>query len=77
MERLIEKTTPPKYFNCKVVCVANGLVPYDLTVGKIYEFVDGNCKNNRGGDILVTPAKDITDLNSRFLTGVRFIPLVE
>lgn len=77
MERLMEKVTPnepPKYYNGKVVCVDNGYT--DLTVGKIYTFVDGCAKSNYGGQITKSPVKDFNDLASRFPV-TKFIEIVE
>lgn len=66
----------PVYYNGKVVCVDNCNVPKDLTVGKVYTFVDGRCENDLGGQITNSPVKDFNDLQRRF-TRVKFIPLVE
>jgi len=65
----------PKYYSGNVVCTHNGYCPTDLTVGKIYTFVDGNCKNNLGGMILSSPAKNLDDLNRR--ATFKFIEIVE
>lgn len=80
LERLtgkINEDKKPEYYNGKVVCINSGNVPMDLTVGKIYNFVDGRCKNNYGGQITSTPVKDCDDLNNRFISCVKFIPIVE
>ena len=76
----LEAYTPPKYYNGKVVCVNDCDLPSDLTVGKIYEFVDGRCENNIGTQITNGPVTDVNDLNSRFRWAINcdaFIPLVE
>ena len=65
-----------KYYNGKVVCIDDGGFTYDFTIGKIYQFVDGNCKNDSYGNILRNPARNFEDLSSRF-RNVKFIPLVE
>ena len=65
-----------KYYNGKVICVNDCNLPSDLTVGKIYEFVNGCCENNLGGQITGSPVEDINDLNHRFYIKC-FIPLVE
>ena len=69
-ERLIDYAEKePKYFNGKVVCVYEEL---GFTVGKIYEFVNGQCLDDQK---TLRPAcvkcKDLSWFN-----GV-FIPLVE
>lgn len=65
-----------EYFNGKVVCINNDHVTSDLTVGKIYTFVDGQCKNDLGCQITISKVKDANDLNSRFRT-VKFIEIIE
>lgn len=42
------KKAEPKLYNGKVVCVDNTANTTSLTVGKIYEFVDGQFKDNEG-----------------------------
>lgn len=70
------KPEPKKLYNGKVVCTDNGLWVYDLIVGKIYTFVDGNCPNEIGGWIVSSPVEDFKDLSSRF-KSVKFIEVVE
>ena len=76
MERLMGKTKsePPKYYNGRVVCVDTGHT--DLTVGKIYTFVDGCGKSDDGRQITNSPVKDFNDLASRFHVA-KFIEIVE
>lgn len=72
-ERLMD-TTPKKkdeYYNGKVVCIRERT---DLTVGKIYEFIHGQLKDNVG-DLRPTDNK-IKSLDESWVTGW-FIPLVE
>lgn len=77
IEVVTERLTEPKYFNGKVVCVNNGCCPDALTIGKIYTFVDGNCKTDTGRvNIADTPVTNVTDLNDRFST-IKFIEVVE
>lgn len=63
------ETEEPKYFNGKVVCVAATM---GFTVGKIYEFVDGQCKDDE---------KTLRPIGIKCKTlvffGHVFIPLVE
>lgn len=59
----------PKLFNGKVVCVNEGM---GFTVGKIYEFVDGQCFDDQKN--LVPPFFKCKDLS---FFGGAFIPLVE
>lgn len=75
LERLIEKTTKPKYFNGKVVCICTTV--HSLTPGKIYTFVDGNAQCDTGVNVTCSPVKDINDLNSRFFGRTKFLPIVE
>lgn len=67
----------PQYYNGKVVCINAGNVTKDLTVGRIYTFVDGVSYNEWGSKITTIPIKDCDHLNSRFFSGVKFIPIVE
>ena len=69
-ERLIDYAEKePKYFNGKVVCVYEEL---GFTVGKIYEFVNGQCLDDQKTlRPTCTKCKDLSWFN-----GV-FIPLVE
>lgn len=87
MERLVAKTTEPpkpKYYNGKVVCVANdcaGYVDTDFTPGKVYEVVDGKFIDNNNtfrptcDDFIVT----LADLNNTYFSDwfYKFIPYVE
>lgn len=70
-ERLFdsEEKEEPKYFNGKAVCV-NAEIGF--TVGKIYEFVDGQCFDDQ--KTLRPPSSKCEDL--AFFGGV-FIPIVE
>lgn len=68
--------TEPKYYNGKVVCV-NGAV--GLTVGKIYEFVDGKLKDD-DGDLRPCPHHPsirVTTLENDGWSSRHFIPFVE
>jgi hypothetical protein len=81
MYEVVEKVTKevketPKYYNGKVVCTNAGYVPEDLTVGKIYTFVDGMCKLDSGNNLTRIPVKDVNDLNNRFIRA-KFIEVVE
>ncbi len=76
-ERLMEKIDLPKYYNGKVVCVANEFPPSEpvskFTVGKVYNVVDG---------VIIS---DTDYMSKRYNTvehlcigiGHKFIPLVE
>lgn len=70
-DRLFEKheKEEPKYFNGKAVCVNEYL---GFTVGKIYEFVDGQCLDDQ--KTLRPQCRKCEDL--AFFEGV-FIPIVE
>lgn len=70
-ERLFDgvKKEEPKYFNGKAVCVNADI---GFTVGKIYEFVDGQCFDDQ--KTLRPTSSKCEDL--AFFGGV-FIPLVE
>ena len=69
-ERLIDYAEKePKYFNGKVVCVDKYI---GFTVGKIYEFVDGQCLDDQ--KTLRPTGSKCEDLQ---LFGDVFIPLVE
>lgn len=70
-DRLFEKheKEEPKHFNGKAVCVNAGI---GFTVGKIYEFVDGQCFDDQ--KTLVPPFFKCKDLS--FFEGA-FIPIVE
>jgi hypothetical protein len=69
-----EPKEEPKLYNGKVVCVKNdGL---GLTVGKIYTFVNGESKADRGNPITHRPVHDVNDLNSLF-NFAKFIEVVE
>ena len=63
------ETEEPKYFNGKVVCVAETM---GFTVGKIYEFIDGQCVDDQK---TLRPV----GLKCRTLAffGHVFVPLVE
>lgn len=69
----MNKPEKPKYYSGKVVCVASDF-SYDFTAGKIYTFVDGVVKDNRGASRYVGhPISDPTEIKSVW----KFIPLVE
>lgn len=69
----MKKPEIPKYYNGKVVCVKSEFTR-DFTIGKVYEFVDGAVKDNRGASRFV--GHRITDLNE--IKGAwEFIPFVE
>lgn len=62
----------PKYYNGKVVCVKSD---GDFTVGKVYEFVDGQVKDDDGSNRPIgNKVKKLEDYNG-LLYG--FIPFVE
>lgn len=80
MERLMEKVTepePPKYYNGKVVCVANEYgdsIPINCyTIGKIYEVVDGVITGDDGWKCIPEPTLEKLCIG----VGNKFIPLVE
>ena len=66
----------PTYYNGKVVCISNGFGSSHLTIGKIYEFVNGIAENDIGGLITFDEVKDFDDLRKRFI-HVKFIEVVE
>ena len=70
-ERLFdsEEKEEPKYFNGKAVCVNEY---FGFTVGKIYEFVNGQCLDDR--KMLIPTCDKCKDLS--WFHGV-FIPIVE
>jgi hypothetical protein len=69
----MKKLETPKYYNGKVVCVKSEFTR-DFTVGKVYTFVDGTVKDNRGATRYV--GHRITDPTE--IKGIwNFIPLVE
>jgi hypothetical protein len=70
------KEEPKKLYNGKVVCINDGIIPEHLTVGKIYEFVNGMSRNNVGGYITSTPVKDVDELNTRLMPS-KFIEVIE
>lgn len=80
LDRLIEKTTKPKYYNGKIVCVAYGyenrdyLISFDsFTIGKVYQVVDGVITNDIG-----IKYDELLDLHSICCSfGNTFIPIVE
>lgn len=76
---VIEPCTAEKkeeYYNGKVVCVkAGGFFAY--TVGKIYEFKDGNVINDNGVKALNIPIKTLEEWNKEYERWATFIPLVE
>lgn len=76
VKSVCQKLTEPSYYNGKVVCVASNLTT-DLTVGKIYKLVDGNCISDSGAKLLRVPVKSIVELNNRFFGSIKFIELVE
>lgn len=71
-----KKEEPKKLYNGKVVCINYGSIPEHLTVGKIYEFVNGMSRNNVGGYITSTPVKDVDELNTRLMPS-KFIEVIE
>ena len=79
-DRLVGRVEPVKeeatFFNGKVVCVANPYNIHELEVGKIYTFVNGDCKLNGWLYVTGSPVTSVDDLNSRFST-IKFIEVVE
>lgn len=79
----IRKNQPPveepKLYSHKVVCVkADGYLTDHAIVGKIYEFVNGNCNNEIGSRFLAHPVRSIEELNNCFdMRNLRFIELKE
>ena len=70
---IMKKTEIPKYYSGKVVCVKSEYTR-DFTVGKVYEFVDGVVKDNRGASRYVGhPIKDPSEIKGIW----NFIPFVE
>lgn len=76
---LEEYVEPKKLYNGKVACVhIDSALKYHigLTVGRIYEFIEGVANCDSGGSITIKPIADVEELNRRF-EGVRFIEVVE
>lgn len=71
------KKEEPKLYNGKVVCVDNTANRTTLTVGKIYEFVDGRFKDNK--DQLRPYFSAVHSLDEFYETGclAKFIEVVE
>jgi hypothetical protein len=65
-----------EYYNGKVVCVKAGEI-YAYTVGKIYEFKNGNVKNDNGFDALIKHIKTLDEWHKNHSNWAEFIPLVE
>lgn len=72
-EDCFDLDTSPTYYNGKVVCIKNR--PYDFTVGKIYEFKDGQVVDNGG---MKRPAYGpLESLEDHFMYRDSFIEVVE
>lgn len=65
-----------KLYNGKVVYINSGNIPEHLTVGKIYTFIDGMGENDVGTQIS-SPVKSVDELNSQFVSGVKFLEVKE
>lgn len=64
----------PEYYNGKVVCIRNNTNENDFTVGKLYEFIDGQTIDNEGDK---RPYDEkITSLDY-YSAMYEFIPFVE
>lgn len=69
-----QRPEEPQYYNGKVVCVET--VGKGLTVGKIYKFVDGESKADKGNPMTNRKVVSCEDLNSLFDLS-KFIEVVE
>ena len=70
----VEEPKPPLY-NGKVVCIDNSFNPKAYTVGKIYEFKDGQFKDDMDYIIPTTPCTSFEDWSR--CTVSKFIEVVE
>lgn len=72
------KSKPKKLYNGKVVCVDNKYNTDSLTVGKVYEFVDGYLTDDQGHKrpAVYGAVKDFDDI-SNVQWDAKFIELVE
>lgn len=77
-ERLIGSTAEKKeeFYNGKVVCIKKGFL-CAYTVGKIYEFKDGNVINDNRLLALLEPVKTLDEWHEEYGRYAEFIPLVE
>lgn len=79
-DRLIEESKPkeekPKYYNGKVVCVETR-PHWAYTVGKIYEFVDGQLKNDNGYKTPIERISTLDEWHEKCGNFAKLIPLVE
>jgi hypothetical protein len=66
----------PKYYSGRIICINDGTLTDVLTVGKIYEVVNGRCVVNKGKILTSSPIVSLADLNARFST-IRFIEVKE
>lgn len=75
--RWCREVEEPKSYNGKVVCVDRGCNSGSLTVGKIYEFIDGYLIDDIGNKrpALHEPIKELYEFNS--YTATKFIEVVE
>ncbi len=73
--RKLKPYEPPKYYNGKVVCIESDI---DLTVGKVYEFVDGKLIDDSGAErpCPYDPKTRVKNLYDGWASG-KFIPFVE
>lgn len=71
--RCLKHIEKPKCYNGKAVCIRNDNGINDFTVGKVYEFIDGQTRDNDGD---IRPAEKITSLDY-FKITYEFIPFVE
>jgi hypothetical protein len=74
LEEVPKKVEEPKLYNGKVVCVASDIV--SVTVGKIYEFVDGVATSDRGIRFTDKPIKSLDELHEK-LPSIKVIEVVE
>lgn len=63
------------HYNGLVVCIEKGRYsPY--TLGKVYEFVDGRVKDDRGEAFPKEPVKTLEEWNSRIISRAKFCQIM-
>ena len=71
-----DEPAKPTYYNGKVVCVDPGYLPDYFTKGKIYTFVDGQSKDDKGNRMIGAPVINFDNLVHRFIS-VKWLEVVE